>query len=36
MIILFAMMNSLSASENALRGAIAPLERAASGVYVGD
>ena len=36
MIILFAMINSLAASENALRGAIAPLDRAAWGVYVGD
>jgi hypothetical protein len=36
MIILFAMINSLAASENALQEAIAPLDRAAWGVYVGD
>jgi hypothetical protein len=36
MIILLAMINSLAASENAPRGAMAPLDRAAWGVYVGD
>jgi hypothetical protein len=36
MIILFAMINSLAAHENALRGAIAPPDRATWGVYVGD
>ena len=36
MIILFAMINSLAAHENALRGAIAPPDRTAWGVYVGD
>ena len=36
MIILFAMINSLAARENALGGAIAPPDRAAWGVYVGD
>jgi hypothetical protein len=36
MIILFAMINSLAARENALRGATAPPDRAAWGVYAGD
>jgi hypothetical protein len=35
MIILFAMMNSLAAHENAPRAAIGPPDRATWGVYVG-
>ena len=36
MIILFAMINSLAACENALRGPLGPPDRVARGVYAGD